>query len=126
MKEPLLPVPSAANTRPSKTPGPWVRGKILTNIDEIGTETRRILYIFLNLEVTKRSQYALGSYAPVFAIRSIFTPLGPTKKHNLPKVIAKVRGFFSATDNKTKEKICIQRVIFEFRRLLVMNLQTKR
>ena len=41
--------PTAANTRPSKTSGPWVRGKISINIDEIGTgtlETRGILYIF--------------------------------------------------------------------------------
>ena len=37
---------------------------------------------FLNLVVTKRSQYALGSYAPVFSILSIFTPYVPSKKHS--------------------------------------------
>ena len=62
MKEPLLPVPSALpiallpgikdrtnsskHATISKTSGPWVRGKILVNIDEIDTETRGILYIF--------------------------------------------------------------------------------
>ena len=58
MKEPLLPVPSALpiallpgikdRTKSSKhatkkTSGPWVRGKILINIDEFGTEMRTIL-----------------------------------------------------------------------------------
>ena len=38
--------PTAAYTRPSKTSGPWVRGKMLINIDEIGTETRGIIYLF--------------------------------------------------------------------------------
>ena len=46
-----------------------------------------------------------------------FYPLWALQKTvNLPKVIAKVRGFFPAIDNKTKEKICVKRLIFEFRR----------
>ena len=51
MKEPLLPVPSALpiallpgiKDRTKKASGPWVRGKILINIDEFGTEMRGIL-----------------------------------------------------------------------------------
>ena len=38
--------------------------------------------MFWNLEVTKRSQYALGSYSPVFPVRSIFTPFRPYTKHS--------------------------------------------
>ena len=38
--------------------------------------------MFWNLEVTKRSQYALGSYSPVFPVRSIFTPCRPYKKYS--------------------------------------------
>ena len=34
---------TATKTRPSETSGPWVRGKISINIDEIGIETRGIL-----------------------------------------------------------------------------------
>lgn len=32
--------PNAANTRPSKSSGPWVGGKLLINIGEFGTEKR--------------------------------------------------------------------------------------
>ena len=34
---------TATKTRPSETSGPWVRGKISINVDEIGIETRGIL-----------------------------------------------------------------------------------
>ena len=45
--------------------------------------------MFWNLEVAKRSQYALGSYSPVLPVRSIFTPCRRYKKHSTCEKSAK-------------------------------------
>ena len=97
--------PTAANTRPSKPSGPWVSGKILISIDETGYRNAQNIIHFLNLVVTKRSQYALGSYVPVFPIRSLFNPCVPSKKHlTCQKQSPKSVDFFQQSTTKQRKR----------------------
>ena len=101
--------PTAANTRPSKPSGPWVSGKILISIDETGYRNAQNIIHFLNLVVTKRSQYALGSYVPVFPVRSLFNPCVPSKKHlTCQKQSPKSVDFFQQSTTKQRKRYVLK------------------
>ena len=100
--------PTAANTRPRKLQGHGSVEKswsILMNLVPKCAE----YYKFLNLVVTERSQYALGRYAPVFPIRSIFTLCGPSKKHSTcQKQSPKSVDFFQQSTTKQRKRYVLK------------------